>query len=52
MIVQVLVTQRQPVDALGEHLRKLVPDQQRRPPVGETGLYPLQQTDLAVGLAQ
>jgi len=52
MIAKVFVAQSQAVDALGEHLRKLVPDQQRRPPVGETGLYPLQQTDLAVGLAQ
>jgi len=27
-------------------------DQQRRPPVGETKRHPLQQTDLAIGLAQ
>ena len=52
MIVQVLVAQRQPVDALREHLTKLVLDQQRRPPVDETGRHPLQQTDLAIGLTQ
>ena len=52
MIVQVLVAQRQPVDALREHLAKLVLDQQRRPPVGETRRHPLQQTDLAIGLTQ
>ncbi len=52
MIVQVLVAQSQPVDALRKHLGKLVLDQQRRPPVGETGRHPLQQTDLAIGLTQ
>ena len=52
MIVQVLVAQRQSVDTLREHLAKLVLDQQRRPPVGETRPHPLQQTDLAIGLTQ
>ena len=52
MIVKVIVAQRQPVDALREHLAKLVLDQQRRPKVGETRSHPPQQTDLATGLAQ
>src|ERR1700691_49406 len=52
MIVEVLVAQRQPVDALREHLAKLVRDQQRRPPVGKTRRHPLQQTDLAISLTQ
>ncbi len=52
MIVQVLIAKRQAVDALREHLVKLVLDQQRRPPVGETRCNPLQQTDLAIDLAQ
>ena len=52
MVVEVFVAQRQPVDALREHLTEPVLDQQRRTPVGETGRYPPQQTDLAIGLAQ
>jgi hypothetical protein len=47
MIVQILIAKRQPVDALREHLAKLVLDQQRRPKVGETRRHPLEQTDLA-----
>ena len=52
MIVEVLIAQRQPVDALRQHLRKLVLDKHRRAPVGETRRHPLQQTDLAIGLPQ
>ena len=52
MIVQVLIPQRQPVNALGEHLLKLVLDQRRRPPVGEARRHAVQEVDLAIGLAQ
>jgi hypothetical protein len=52
VVVQILVAQSQPIDALREHLSKRVLDQQRRPPVGETRRYALEQTDLPIGLAQ
>jgi hypothetical protein len=52
MIVEVLVTQRQPVDALRQHLGQMVLDQQRRPAVAEAARQSPQQVDLAVHLAQ
>ena len=52
MIVEVLVAQRQPVDALREHLGNRVLDQSGVAPVAETARQPLQQVDLAVCLAQ
>ncbi len=52
VIVEVLVAQRQPVDALRQHLRQPVLDQQRRPAIDETARQTAQQVDLAVGLAQ
>jgi hypothetical protein len=35
-----------------ESIYGLALDQQRRPPVGETGRHPLEQIDLAIGLTQ
>src|SRR6478736_4424834 len=52
MIVQVLIAQRQPVDALRQHLRQLMPDQRRQASVLETAPKTLQHVDLAVHLAQ
>ena len=52
MIVEVLVAQRQPVNALRQHLRQLVPDQQRRAAIAEAVREPVQQVDLAIRLAQ
>jgi hypothetical protein len=45
MIVQVFIAQRQPVDALREHLHQLVPDQQRPPSIMEAGRQTLYQLD-------
>jgi len=52
VVVQVLITQRQPVDALREHLRQLMLNQQRHAPVDKAACQPAQQVDLAVHLAQ
>ena len=52
MIVQILVAQRQPVEALRQHLCQLVLDQQGRPAINETGRQTAQQVDPAVRLTQ
>jgi hypothetical protein len=51
MIVDVLIAQRQPLDALREHLYQRVLDQQGRTAVGETGRHAAEQVHLAIGLA-
>jgi hypothetical protein len=52
MVIHILVAQRQPVDALCQHLAQFVLEQPRRPSVGEATRHSLQQTDLAIGLPQ
>jgi len=52
VVVEVFIAQRQTVDALRQHLAQTVLDPVLPPPVGETGRHTLQQTDLAVHLAQ
>jgi hypothetical protein len=52
MIVEILVAQRQPVDALREHLGNPVLDPFRVAPVPEAGGQPVQQADTPAGLAQ
>ena len=52
MIVQVFVTQSQPVDSLGQHLFQTVLDPLRLSVIGEAACHPPQQTDLAISLAQ
>jgi len=52
VIVQVLIAQRQPVDALRQHLWQLVLDQQRHAPVLETARQTLHQVDLAFHFPQ
>jgi hypothetical protein len=50
VIVQVFVTQRQPVNSLRQHLFQTVGDPFRLPVVGEAARYPPQQVDLAIRL--
>ena len=52
MVIEVLVAQRQPVDALRQHLGQRVLYPRRISRVGEAGDHALQQADLAGGLAQ
>jgi hypothetical protein len=52
VIVELFVTQRQPIDALRQHLRQAVLDQQRRAAIVETARQPSQKVDLAVHFAQ
>ena len=52
VVVQVLVAQRQPVDALRQHRRQLVSDEQRRAAIREAGGQTAQQVDLPLHLAQ
>ena len=52
VVVQVFITQRQPVDALRQHPAEFVLDPPRLTMVGETAHHPLQQPDLAIRLPQ
>jgi hypothetical protein len=52
MIVEVLVAQRQPVNALPQHLRQRVLDEQRRTAIAETTRQTAQQVDFPIQLAQ
>ena len=52
VIVQVFVAQRQPVDALRQHLRQAVLDQQWCAAIDETARHPPQQVDLAICFSQ
>jgi hypothetical protein len=52
MIVQVFVTQSQPVDSLCQHLFQTMLDPLRLPVIPEAASHPPQQTDLSIGLAQ
>ena len=52
MVVQILVAQRQPVNALREHLRQLVLDEQRRTAVTETPRQTAEKVNSALHLAQ
>ena len=52
MIAEILVAQRQTEDALRQHLRELVRDQQRRSAIDKAGRQTTQQVDLAVHLTQ
>jgi hypothetical protein len=52
VIVEVLIAQRQPVDALREHLGELVGDQQRRAAICKTARQPPQQADPPLHLTQ
>ena len=50
MIAKIFITQRQPIDALRQHLRQAVLDQHRRPAIDETASQTAQQVDPAVCL--
>ncbi len=52
MIAKVFIAQSQTENALRQHLRQLVLDQQRRSAILKTARQPPQQVDLAVHLAQ
>ena len=52
MIVEIFIAQRQPVDALRQHLAHRVLDPCRVPPIPKAGRRPREQADLAVGAAQ
>ena len=52
VVVQVLIAQRQPVNALRQHLREAVRDQKRRAAIHETAGQTPQQVDLAIYFSQ
>ena len=52
VVVEVFIAQRQPIDALRQHLGQWMLDQQGRAAVAEAARQPAQQVDLAVRLPQ
>jgi hypothetical protein len=52
VVVQVFVTQRQPVNSLRQHLFETVRDPFRLPVVGKAASHPPQQVDLAIRLTK